>query len=105
MHIYLNRIKIVTIFKNFLSNHYQVFDSRKEPEPEPQFVIAAQACGGNLPWLSAPPPQHWLSVSTFISGSHGRSMTLFSHLQVHELDRAWCLTEGATLVECSRDLA
>jgi hypothetical protein len=48
MHVCLNRIKIVTIFKNLLSNHYQVFDNRKEPEPEPQFVIAAQAHEGNV---------------------------------------------------------
>jgi hypothetical protein len=54
-----NRIKIVTIYKNFFSGHdffCQISSSsvifRKEPEPElepePQFVISAPAPGGNL---------------------------------------------------------
>jgi hypothetical protein len=54
-----NRIKIVTIYKNFFSGHdffCQISSSsvifRKEPEPElepePQFVISALAPGGNL---------------------------------------------------------
>jgi hypothetical protein len=51
----------------FSIKFFQVFDNRKEPdpelEPEPQFVISAPASAatGNLmsaPWLWAPAPQH-----------------------------------------------
>jgi hypothetical protein len=51
------RIKMVTIYKNFLSDHNCFLENffkfviiRKEPElePEPQFVIPAPAPGGNL---------------------------------------------------------
>jgi hypothetical protein len=50
-----NRIKTVTIDKNFFSNHdffsIKSMVNRKEPEPK-QFVISAPAAGGNL--ISAP---------------------------------------------------
>jgi hypothetical protein len=46
---------------------------------------------------STPPPQHCLSGGNLINGSHGSSMTLVSHRQVHELDRAWGMTEGSEL--------
>ncbi len=59
-----NRVKIVTIYKNFFTNHdfflnnfFKSLINSKEPDPEPQFVISAPA--GNLfsaPRLSA--PQH-----------------------------------------------
>ncbi len=62
--LYLIRIKIVAIYKNFVSNH-DFFSinfltsviNRKEPEPEPQFAILAPRPGENLisaPWLRLP---------------------------------------------------
>jgi hypothetical protein len=48
--IYLNRIEIVIIYKNFFNNFFKSLINRKELEPEPQFVILAPAPGGNLIW-------------------------------------------------------
>jgi hypothetical protein len=45
----------------FFCKILQVCEKRKEPEPEPQFVISALAPRGNLisaPRLSAPAPQN-----------------------------------------------
>ncbi len=43
--LYLNRIKIVIIYKNFFNNHdffsIQFLQGFKEPEPDPQFIISA----------------------------------------------------------------
>jgi hypothetical protein len=63
----MNRVKIVTIYKNlfsnkdfFLENFFKSMVNRKEPEleseqePEPKFIISAPAPGGNI--ISA----HWL---------------------------------------------
>ncbi len=80
MHVYPNKIKIVTLYNNFLSYHYQVFNDRNEPEPEPQFVIAAPARGGNLICSLALGSGFATLVirwySTLRNGSHGSSMTL-----------------------------
>jgi hypothetical protein len=65
-------------------------------DPEPQLVISALAGKqlniGSLALGSGSATLVIRWYGTLINGSHGRSMTLFSHLQVHKLDRAWGMT-------------